>query len=141
MEPRTTANPPTDKPTSYPILGNRTQQQFLQDCDINVIIARYHKTGVLPERAGQPFFGNFTNGTDFTERQNEIAEANAAFNMLPGWVRKRFQNNPANLLQFLSDEENRDEAIKLGLINKPVKTPEGPTPAEDAKTEKVPVPS
>ena len=36
---------------------------------------------------------------------------------LPSDVRSRFGNNPAELLDFLNDNSNYDEAIRLGLIH------------------------
>jgi len=34
---------------------------------------------------------------------------------LPSDVRKRFSNDPAELIDFLADKKNDEEAIKLGL--------------------------
>ena len=34
-------------------------------------------------------------------------------------VRKRYNNDPAELLEFVMDEKNREEAVFLGLIEKP----------------------
>ena len=34
-------------------------------------------------------------------------------------VRKRFHNDPAELIDFVSDEKNRDEAVRLGLLQIP----------------------
>jgi phage internal scaffolding protein len=39
------------------------------------------------------------------------------FDALPAQIRARFENEPANLIDFLSNEQNRDEAEKLGLVN------------------------
>ena len=100
-----------------------TQQHFRDECDINNIIARYNKTGVLvdPLHPGtaQPSFGDFSSMLDYQEAQNIIIYANQAFALLPAYLRKRFNNEPAEMLQFLEKEENRDEAIKLGLVKRP----------------------
>lgn len=96
-----------------------TQQHFKDECDINSIISRYNVTGYLPESDKPMQYGDFTNVSDFMTAQNIIIEAQERFDALPSDVRKRFDNNPANLLEFMQDDSNREEAIKLGLINNP----------------------
>ena len=46
---------------------------------------------------------------------------------LPADLRKRFSNDPGQLLSFLENEDNRAEAIKLGLVNAPqdIENPQG----------------
>ena len=97
-----------------------TQQHFKDECDINNIIRRYEKTGFfvdpLTPGTAQPMYGDFTAQQDFLEAQTLIAHASQAFDELPASLRKRFSNNPAELLAFLENEDNREEAVKLGLI-------------------------
>lgn len=94
-----------------------TQQHFAQDVNINSIIAKFKTTGTMPQGAQKPSFGDFT-GIDFQQAQNIIAQANEGFMALPSALRKRFGHDPQNLINFVNNEANRDEAIKLGLINK-----------------------
>jgi phage internal scaffolding protein len=100
-----------------------TQQHFAQEADINVIMAYYQRTGILgdPLNPGTdaPMFGDFSNVQDFQKAQNAIIEANRAFMSLPSDVREKFNNDPGKLIEFLSNEDNRDEAIKLGLVKEP----------------------
>jgi len=110
-----------------------TQQQFANEVNINSIIGRYKTTGVLPEREGRPVFGDFSNLTDFRTAQGIVAEANQAFQALPAVIRRRFNNDPAEFISFVEDEDNRKEAEKLGLVpKKEVKPTEIPAakPAE-----------
>ena len=53
-----------------------------------------------------------------------------SFEKLDVNVRKRFENNPQKLLDFLKDDDNRDEAIKLGLVERkdPAHPEKGNTP-------------
>lgn len=111
----------------------RTQQQFQNEVNINTIISRYKTTGVLPERGGKPVFGDFSEITDFRTAQGVVAEANQAFQALPAHLRRRFNNDPAAFIDFVSDNENRSEAEKLGIVpKKEVKPTETPAakPAE-----------
>lgn len=94
-----------------------TEQHHKDDCDINVVLRRYMKTGVLPEAARGGVYGDFTaSASDFREAMNVITEARERFEALPSEVRERFSNSPEKLLAFLDDPENRTEAIKLGLV-------------------------
>lgn len=107
-----------------------TQQQFKDECDINTIVERFGLTGELPENIRMPVSGDFTQVTDFQSAMNMVRQAEEAFNELPGAVRYRFANNPARLIEFLEDGDNRAEAIKLGLVPPPPATvvSDGKTP-------------
>lgn len=98
-----------------------TQQQFKEECDINNIIARYETTGLLtdPLHPGTriPQFGDFSNVPDYLHAQTIIARTREAFEALPSKIRDRFDNDPALMLEFLQDESNREEAVKLGLVD------------------------
>ena len=50
---------------------------------------------------------------------NQIVAAQEAFNGLPAAVRKRFGNDPGQMLDFLDDPQNASEAVKLGLVDAP----------------------
>lgn len=93
-----------------------TEQAHKDTCDINLIIKKYDKTGLISHISKiEAEFGNMT-GLDFQESQNKILRAMAMFNALPSKIRNRFKNNPAKLLEFMDDANNREEAITLGLI-------------------------
>lgn len=116
-----------------------TQQHFRDEVNINSIMRRYEKTGVLVDpgvrMSRAPQFGVFEN-FDFHECQNRVALAKEAFMALPARIRTRFSNDPGMLLQFVGDESNRDEAIKLGLIKEDHKNQ--PLTPETVKKEGVP---
>lgn len=93
-----------------------TQQQFKEEADINYIAERFLKTGQLPQVPQMPTPGDFEGIFDFQTAMNTIAHAKQEFMKLPAKVRSRFDNDPAKLLQFLNDDENRKEAEILGLV-------------------------
>nr|CAI9750161.1 virion structural protein [Microvirus sp.] len=100
-----------------------TQQQFRDEADINNIMARYQKTGVLVDPLTQatrkPMFDDFSELGDFRDHQQAVIDAQEMFMELPSRLRARFGNDPAELLQWLSCPENKEEAIELGLFSKP----------------------
>lgn len=98
---------------------DRTKQEFLEETDINTILRRFNVTGQLPENVKAPTYGDFTEVYDFHSAANAIAEASEAFEAMPADVRRRFDNDPARFVAFCSDEANRAEATKLGLIVPP----------------------
>lgn len=100
-----------------------TEQQFAQDADANYIMAKYLKTGVDPFVRKQGFYADVSQVPDLSQALQIVTQAQTAFDSLDSEVRARFGNSPELMIQFLQDSENRDEAIKLGLINKPEEEP------------------
>lgn len=103
-----------------------TQQQFADECDINLIVARYGLTGVMPETVKLPMYGDFTGIGDYREAIEAVRAADASFMELPPSVRAYFENDPQRLLEFVADDKNRDKAVELGLLKK---LPDPPLPA------------
>lgn len=94
-----------------------TEQNYKKECDVNMIVAKYDKTGLITHiQKFEAQFGDLT-GLDFKQAQDLIANARNQFEQLPSHIRKRFRNSPEYLLHFMEDENNREEAIRLGLIN------------------------
>lgn len=106
----------------------RVEQSHRDKVNINSIMSRYKKTGLMERRLDKPAYGDFTASVDYHEARNRLIEAESAFASLPASVRKRFGNNPAELIDFLNDENNLDEAVELGLLPKPEVVVEPETP-------------
>lgn len=102
-----------------------TRQADADDCDINVMMARYQATGVEPRvNSREPQWGDFSSVPQYQEALSIVAQAKADFDQLDAEARERFGNDPAGMLAFLADEKNRDEAVRLGLVMPP--KPEDP---------------
>lgn len=97
------------------------QQHFKDECDVNNILRKYESTGLVTHVAnGTPSYGDFSSVLDYQQAQNILIEAQDAFVALPASLRKRFDNDPSLMLQFIENPDNREEAEKLGLLAKTV---------------------
>lgn len=102
-------------------IPSTVQQSDKDASDINLIIKRYCECGVCPTcSAKEPISEELAmlSGEDFNSMMQKMAQVNNQFNELPSDVRKKFGNNPANMLEFIQDPNNRKEAEKLGLIER-----------------------
>lgn len=94
------------------------QQHFKDECDINNILRQFNITGLLPESPLSPRYGDFTGIGDYHTALNRVIAAQEEFEALPAQIRARFENDPAKLIEFLEDDNNRPEAESLGLVEK-----------------------
>lgn len=95
-----------------------TEQGHKKECDINHIIAKYDRTGLISHISkfeGQ--FGDVT-GPDFKDAMDLVTRSQAMFNQLPVDIRNYFDNSPEKLLGFMDNPDNRSKAEELGLIDK-----------------------
>ncbi len=97
---------------------SRTKQSFKDETDINAIMARFQTTGMLEfVNKHEPQYGDVT-AIDFQTSMQSVARARELFADLPSKVRDRFNNDPAELLEFLDNPDNREEAVLLGLAKR-----------------------
>lgn len=118
---------------------SRTKQSFADQCEINNIIQKFQVTGAITHANKHQLHYGETDGTTFHEAMNIVCEAQEAFSELPSSLRARFGNDPAAYLDFVSNEDNKPEMAKLGLLTpeaeeralhvmkSPVTIPEGDT--------------
>ena len=134
-EVKTPFNFDTDEETKRTATVNEeptmTQQQFKEECDINVIMERFGATGELPTNIRQPITADFVEAMTFHEAQNALLAAQESFMELPAQVRARFENDPAQLIEYMEADlgehgnaERRAFAEKYGLtVSRPTETP------------------
>jgi phage internal scaffolding protein len=94
------------------------QQHYKDECDINTILERFNITGLVPQSPLSPRYGDFSGIGDYHTALNRVIAAQDEFEALPAQIRARFDNDPAQLIEFLADENNRPEAEELGLVDK-----------------------
>lgn len=108
-----------DKPDRTPMVPgghSKTQQHFKEKVDIRNIVGQFRRTGQLPLSSASPIYGDFSEIGNYQQCLDRINQVNQDFMSLPSPVRKRFRNNPQELISFVMNPENRDEAVRLGLI-------------------------
>ena len=100
-----------------------TKQSFKDECDVNKIIARFEKTGMIEAlNKKTPFYGDVSGLVDYHEALNKVVEVETLFNSMSAEVRERFSNDPEKMIAFLNDKKNEKEAIEMGLVNPPTST-------------------
>lgn len=115
---------------SCPAGSSRAKQSFVAECDIRNIMAQFEKTGVVKHVKDRPGeYADLPTMDDFHTAMVQVTAAQASFDTLPSHIRTRFGNDPAAFLDFVHDDANTAEMIKMGLL--PPSRPEPtPRPAE-----------
>lgn len=96
---------------------NRTQQQFQAECDIEKVVSRLAAGQPVPQPKYVGSYGDFASVPDFWAANNLLIRAREQFMSLPAKVRDRFKQDPAEMLAFVADRKNFDEARALGLLS------------------------
>lgn len=98
----------------------RTKSEFAAACDIHNIMKKYAITGDLSEELkDKGYFADVSQVGDYQDALNTVIESKEAFMTLKSSIRTRFNNDPAQLHEFMADENNTAEAIELGIIDAP----------------------
>lgn len=117
-----------------------TEQSHKDACDIHNILRRAQKTGVLEHvNAYKGTYGTMPTGDQYHAQQNAIARANTMFETIPSKIRKKFDNDPAKFLDYVTKDENYAEMQEMGFDVSHLKEPEKPAPKADPKLDPKPV--
>lgn len=121
--------------TAFTTVGpSMTDQSFAEEVDINTLVKRFGLTGEMPQQVDIPTYADFTSVVDYHSALLMLKRADSEFLSLPGHVRARFNHDAGNLVAFLEDESNREEAVKLGIVKaQEAKPPAGGAEAEPPK--------
>jgi len=111
-----------------------TRQSEKAESDINNILKRYEKTGLLPEMIkDNPVYGDFCDVPSYMDAVEIVSKAQEQFDNLDAQVRARFWNDPAKFLEFCTNDANREEMGRLGLLKPVEKKVEAAPPVEGVK--------
>lgn len=100
-----------------------TRQSEMQSADINAIMERYEKTGVLPMDVREAVFTDVSEIGSFRDALEIMRAAERGFMELSPAMREKFGNDPVAFLDFASRPENRAELEKLGVLAAPEGAP------------------
>lgn len=95
-----------------------TKQEFKDDADINIILARFQRTREPPPVSLPEHFLDLTGRTTYFEMASKAADANAMFYMLPAEKRAEHLNDPtrwADAVVRAAETDNLDELVRLGI--------------------------
>ena len=108
-----------------------TRQEFAEDADVNVLMARFEKTGQLPSNVGAqaPAYLDVSEVPDLMTALSVVEDAKRAFMTLPARTRAEFENDPMQFVAFAEDPQNLDQMRKWGLAP-PAAVPEPPMKVE-----------
>jgi phage internal scaffolding protein len=96
------------------------QQHFKDECDVNRILAKYQRTGLIDHvNRFNGDYADLSDVPDFQASLDAVISAQEAFLTLPSSVRKQFDNDPAVFLDFVHNPDNRDEMVRMGLAKDP----------------------
>jgi len=102
---------------TFPNNSPHTRQEFKDECDINNIMSQYLHTGEFFHiNEAAPQYLDCT-GADFRAQMDYVAGAFTMFEELPSNIRTKFNNDPAEFLDFCSHEKNRPELAEMGLLS------------------------
>lgn len=95
---------------------SRTKQSFTDECDINKIIQKHARTGVLEHGSDRmPTYGDFSGAVDLHTAMQLVAAAEDEFEALPSAVRDLCKNDPEILLRALADPVETAALHRAGL--------------------------
>jgi len=119
-----------------------THQASKAECDVNTIMAKYQKTGVLEHR--NSFEGQYADFTDtpadYQESLNAVLLADEMFASLPSTMRRRFHNDAAAFIEFVGNPDNAETLVELGLAHAPKAAPEAQPASPAPKAKEKPTP-
>lgn len=91
-----------------------TKQSFKDECDINLIMKRFEKTGAIEHLAKfGPQYADVS-AMDFKQAMDIVALGNSMWEELPVSVKQRC-GSPEGFLEFVNDPANAGELVELGL--------------------------
>lgn len=96
-----------------------TKQSLKDETNINLIMAKYRRTGTLSFIEARQAEYMDVPEIDFQTAMDIVTRAQAMFDEMPSHLRKEFRNDPAEFLDVMHDPEQRERVYELGLLTRP----------------------
>lgn len=95
---------------------SRTKQAFKDQCDFNLVLKNFQKTGVMTHYNGRtPQYGDFSLAGDLQSSLEAVRAAQADFAALAAPVRAAAANNPVQFLEMMADPDGIKVLQEAGL--------------------------
>lgn len=91
------------------------KQSFRDECDVNFIMARYEKTGMMNFVSGRKPEYLDVDAIDFQTAMQTVLDGQEMFADMPAKLRREFNDDPGQFLAFVHDPANADRLVELGL--------------------------
>lgn len=95
------------------------KQEFKKQCDINEIVKMYARNGqnlMQPVKVSMEIVNDLTKIPDYAEALNQVILAQESFESLDPAIRRRFNDDPGALIEFIKDPKNKKEGQILGIF-------------------------
>lgn len=95
------------------------EQNHKDEVDINNIVKKHGMDLIAKTAAMQNFIYDDNPNNDFQETMNAIIQAEKSFSSIPSEIRKKFDNSPAQFMDFIHNSENQQQLVDWGLAQEP----------------------
>jgi len=113
MKFRTAYSPRKAGEFSKSCANGRTRQQDKDSCDINLIMARYQKSGLLPQGRAVPVYMDISEVEDLRTTLDRVREAETYFRSLPAEWRQRFNHSVDEFMAAPTSDAGRSQLKAL----------------------------
>lgn len=97
-----------------------TEQSHAKMCNVNNIVNRFMKTGVLDHvRSFQGEYRDVSDFGDYRSALERIQLAQDIFEALPIELKRKCENDPAKFLDYCADDANYEELTEIGILLPP----------------------
>jgi phage internal scaffolding protein len=97
-------------------LESMTDGSLKDEVDTKNIVKKYKQTGMVSHVSNmQGTFSDVSAIPDYFTIMSKMKQAEEEFSHLPSQIRKKFDNDPAKMIDWLKDPKNDKEAVQLGL--------------------------
>ncbi len=99
------------------VCGKGVAKQAMRDeCDVNLIMAKFVKTGFISHvAAGLPSYVDVSELSSYREAIEHVRSVEGYFAGLPANVRSRFGNDAVAFMEYLDSGASEDDLRALGL--------------------------
>ena len=97
-------------------LPSLTRQEFADECNINILMEKYEKTGIISHvNPRNPQYLDLSDVPDLMTAHQIIQTATTEFMALPAKVRCDFDNDPMAFVKFAENPDNIGKMREWGL--------------------------